>query len=117
MWAAGSDFGEAAAAEDLILNVLSRRTMAGRSRRARSRRTPGGSTDCGSRSALQPARRSTGETILVPGARPEQAEVSADGHSEGTWQVWRDGEIVQPAIEVSAESGTLYFECQAGCYR
>jgi heparin/heparan-sulfate lyase len=35
---------------------------------------------------------------------------------EGNWQVWRGGQIVKPAIEVSAEAGTLYFEGPAGTY-
>lgn len=36
--------------------------------------------------------------------------------AEGTWQVWRDGRIVTPAVTVSAEAGTLYFEGPAGRY-
>jgi hypothetical protein len=36
--------------------------------------------------------------------------------TEGTWQVWRDGGIVAPALEVSGDAGTLYFEGPAGNY-
>lgn len=36
--------------------------------------------------------------------------------AEGTWQVWRDGRIVNPAIAVSGDAGTLYFEGPAGNY-
>jgi hypothetical protein len=36
--------------------------------------------------------------------------------AEGTWQVWRDGRIVTPAVTVSAEAGTLYFEGPPGRY-
>jgi heparin/heparan-sulfate lyase len=35
---------------------------------------------------------------------------------EGNWQVWRGGQIVKPAMEVSAVSGTLYFESPPGRY-
>jgi len=35
---------------------------------------------------------------------------------EGNWQVWRESRIVKPAMEVSAEAGTLYFEGPAGNY-
>ena len=34
----------------------------------------------------------------------------------GTWQVWCDGRIVRPAVEVSEEAGILYFEGPAGEY-
>jgi len=36
--------------------------------------------------------------------------------AEGTWQVWRDGRIVHPAITVIGDAGTLYFEGPAGNY-
>jgi heparin/heparan-sulfate lyase len=36
--------------------------------------------------------------------------------AEGTWQVWRDGSVVRPAIRVSAEEGTLWFEGPPGAY-
>jgi hypothetical protein len=36
--------------------------------------------------------------------------------AEGPWQVWRDGRIVAPALEVSGDAGTLYFEGSAGNY-
>jgi heparin/heparan-sulfate lyase len=36
--------------------------------------------------------------------------------AEGTWQVRRDGRVVQPAVTVSADSGTTYFEGPAGTY-
>ncbi|MDP6777046.1 MAG: heparinase, partial [Candidatus Latescibacteria bacterium] len=36
--------------------------------------------------------------------------------AEGTWQVWRDGEIVAPAVEVTADAGILYLEGPGGSY-
>ena len=36
--------------------------------------------------------------------------------AEGTWQVWRDGAIVFPALTVTGDEGTLYFEGPAGAY-
>jgi heparin/heparan-sulfate lyase len=36
--------------------------------------------------------------------------------AEGTWQVWRDGRIVRPAVRVAESEGTLYFEGPAGRY-
>ena len=36
--------------------------------------------------------------------------------AEGTWQVWRDGNVVIPAATVSAGAGTLYFEGPPGKY-
>jgi heparin/heparan-sulfate lyase len=55
--------------------------------------------------ANRPVRfRSEGNRFLVAGL------------SEGTWQVWRDGAVVSPAVLVSAGQGTLWFEGQAGEY-
>jgi len=34
----------------------------------------------------------------------------------GTWQVWRDGGIVHPAVPVSSSAGTLYFQGPSGNY-
>jgi heparin/heparan-sulfate lyase len=34
----------------------------------------------------------------------------------GTWQVWRDGKIVRPAVRVTESEGTMYFEGPAGSY-
>ena len=36
--------------------------------------------------------------------------------AEGTWQVWRDGAIVFPALNVSGDAGTLYFEGPPGAW-
>jgi heparin/heparan-sulfate lyase len=36
--------------------------------------------------------------------------------AEGTWQVWRDGAIVNPALSVSASEGTLWLQGPAGNY-
>jgi hypothetical protein len=36
--------------------------------------------------------------------------------AEGNWQVWRDGQIANPALVVSHDAGTLYFGGQAGSY-
>ena len=36
--------------------------------------------------------------------------------AEGTWQVWRDGAVIHPALTVSAEEGALWFEGPAGSY-
>jgi heparin/heparan-sulfate lyase len=36
--------------------------------------------------------------------------------AEGTWQVWRDGRIEEPAMVVSGDAGTLYFEGPGGSY-
>jgi heparin/heparan-sulfate lyase len=36
--------------------------------------------------------------------------------AEGTWQVWRDGKIVMPAVTVTEEAGTLYFKGPPGHY-
>lgn len=36
--------------------------------------------------------------------------------AEGTWQVWRDGRIVQPAVTVSSDAGLLHFQGRAGSY-
>jgi heparin/heparan-sulfate lyase len=36
--------------------------------------------------------------------------------AEGNWQVWRDGRIVHPAVPVSGDAGTLYFDGPAGDY-
>jgi hypothetical protein len=38
------------------------------------------------------------------------------GLGEGNWQIWRDGRIVQPAVTVTSDAGTLYFEGPAGSY-
>ena len=38
------------------------------------------------------------------------------GLAAGTWQVWRDGRILLPAVEVAGSAGTLYFEGPAGTY-
>jgi heparin/heparan-sulfate lyase len=38
------------------------------------------------------------------------------GLAAGTWQVWRDGRILLPAVEVAGTAGTLYFEGPAGTY-
>lgn len=35
----------------------------------------------------------------------------------GTWQVWRDGKIVRPAVRVVESEGTMYFEGPAGSYQ
>ena len=35
----------------------------------------------------------------------------------GTWQVWRDGKIVRPAVRVAESEGTLYFEGPPGAYQ
>ena len=35
---------------------------------------------------------------------------------EGTWQVWRDGQVACPAITASSEAGIAYFEGPAGSY-
>ncbi len=36
--------------------------------------------------------------------------------AEGTWQVWRNGAVVQPAVRVLDEQGTLWLEGPAGTY-
>ena len=36
--------------------------------------------------------------------------------AEGTWQVWRDGSIVYPAVLVTKDEGILCFEGPAGSY-
>lgn len=36
--------------------------------------------------------------------------------AEGTWQVWRDGEVAKPAVRVSAEEGALWLEGPPGKY-
>ena len=36
--------------------------------------------------------------------------------AEGTWQVWRDGKIVKPAVTVTGDAGVLNFEGPAGSY-
>jgi len=36
--------------------------------------------------------------------------------AEGTWQVWRDGMVVRPAVQVLAERGVLWFEGPPGDY-
>jgi heparin/heparan-sulfate lyase len=48
--------------------------------------------------------------------RSEGARFLATGLTEGTWQVWRDGAVVRPAVRVSGEEGTLWFEGPAGHY-
>jgi len=37
--------------------------------------------------------------------------------AEGTWQVWRDGKIVRPAVRVAESEGTMYFEGPPGSYQ
>ncbi len=34
----------------------------------------------------------------------------------GNWQLWRDGRILEPVIEVGSNEGTVYFEGPAGSY-
>ena len=34
----------------------------------------------------------------------------------GNWQIWRDGKIVVPVVEVNEEAGVVCFEGPAGCY-
>jgi heparin/heparan-sulfate lyase len=68
----------------------------------------------------------SGITVLFPnrgghvdGAvrfRSEGARFLATGLTEGTWQVWRDGAVVRPAVRVPGEEGTLWFEGPAGHY-
>ena len=36
--------------------------------------------------------------------------------AEGTWQLWRDGRIERPAVMVSSDAGTAYFEGPGGNY-
>ena len=43
-------------------------------------------------------------------------QILATDLAEGTWQVWRDGQIVNAAVPVSAESGTLFLEGPPGTY-
>ncbi|MFC1614098.1 heparin/heparin-sulfate lyase HepB [Gemmatimonadota bacterium] len=39
------------------------------------------------------------------------------GLAAGNWQLWRDGRILRPAVEVSSDAGTIYFEGPAGSYQ
>lgn len=34
----------------------------------------------------------------------------------GNWQVWRDGRVADPAMLVTEDAGTLYFEGPGGEY-
>jgi hypothetical protein len=52
--------------------------------------------------------------FTVEGAGPQKILVA--DLAEGTWQIWRNGQVVKPAAEVTAESGTLYIEGPAGRY-
>lgn len=36
--------------------------------------------------------------------------------AQGTWQIWRNGQIAQPAVTVSSDAGVLYFRGPAGTY-
>jgi heparin/heparan-sulfate lyase len=38
------------------------------------------------------------------------------GLAEGTWQVWRDGRVLLPAVTVTEERHSLYFEGPDGAY-
>jgi heparin/heparan-sulfate lyase len=107
-----------ARAEDLFLNVLEMTDDA--------RPLPVRKVDAGSLLGIQLADR----VVLLSrnGERqqtPLQFQVEGQGIqrilvadlAEGTWQIWRDGQIVKPATGVSAEAGTLYFEGPAGSYQ
>lgn len=56
--------------------------------------------------------------------RPVSFQVHGEGNlqflvadlAEGTWQVWRDGAVLHPALTVSGDAGTLWFEGPAGSY-
>jgi len=36
--------------------------------------------------------------------------------AEGTWQIWRDGKIVTPAVTVTQTAGTLWFDGPPGTW-
>ena len=104
-------------AEDLFLNVLQMTDDA--------KPLPVRKLDAGSLLGIQLADR----IVLLSRSgdsrqKPLQFQVEAQGMqrilvadlAEGTWQIRRDGRIVQAAIGVSAEAGTLYFEWPAGSY-
>jgi heparin/heparan-sulfate lyase len=53
-------------------------------------------------------------SFTVDGAGTMQYLITDLG--QGTWQVWRDGHIVMPAVPVSEDAGTLYFDGPPGRY-
>jgi len=50
------------------------------------------------------------------GLVPTGKRTSGPDLADGTWQIWRDGKIVVPAVTVSSDAGTLYFEGPPGRY-
>jgi heparin/heparan-sulfate lyase len=52
--------------------------------------------------------------FLVRGAGPIKFLIT--DLAEGTWQVWRDGNVAIPALTVSADEGTACFQGPAGRY-
>ena len=50
----------------------------------------------------------------LPG--PDVLKILVTDLTEGTWQIWRDGEIDAPAAEVAADAGVLCLEGPSGSY-
>ena len=56
--------------------------------------------------------------------RPVSFEVSGNGKhlilvtdlAAGTWQILKNGDVYKPAVRVTEDAGTLYFEGDAGKY-
>jgi heparin/heparan-sulfate lyase len=106
------------AAEDLFLNVL-QPTNDGKPLpvRLRTQPAPVVTAEIADRLVLfnrQGVRLTKPFTFQVQGQG--KVKLLLTDLTEGNWQVWRDGHIYKPAIEVSAEAGTLYVEGPAGTY-
>jgi heparin/heparan-sulfate lyase len=107
------------AAADLFLNVM--QVMDRDNGRALAVEKVRGAGAVGVRLAdrvvlFNPAGDRASKTIsfTVPGQ--EQLCFLVADLAEGTWQVWRGGQIAQPALTVSADAGVLYFKGPPGAY-
>ncbi len=60
-------------------------------------------------------RMSHAVSFTVSGSSPLKCLVT--DLAEGTWQVWRDGRIIRPAVTVNGDEGTLYFQAPPGNYQ
>ena len=62
----------------------------------------------------------SGENVLRPVSwsvtDPGSYKYLVAGLGEGDWQLWRDGRVQLPVIEVSGDAGTISFEGPAGKY-
>jgi heparin/heparan-sulfate lyase len=61
-------------------------------------------------------RKSSGRTDRPVKFDSEGKRFLVTDLAAGTWQIWRGGSVISPAIRVTAEEGTLWFEGPPGTY-